>query len=149
MTESANPAQAFAAGAGARLQQVAGQVSAVKQAAESGQLRFDEQSAGRLLDELEGIRWRVRKLVESATTLDTPLRFGDNWVGRAVSERLRDAAAGRQHAAIPVLEAFDEVIRTFEFTVRAAAEGYVATDEQTAAELIRTGEALAAEEGER
>lgn len=79
----ANPAQAFAAGAGARLQQVAGQVSAVKQAAESGQLTFDEQ------------------------------------------------------------------IRTFEFTVRAAAEGYVATDEETAAELIRTGEALAAEEGER
>jgi hypothetical protein len=123
---------AFAGAAAGALIPVAGAVGAVRQKAEVGGLRLDLESANALLRQLGLLRQRVAGLVEDSAALDTPLRFGDNWIGRIMSERLRTVAVDRQHGVGPVLDAFATVLNDLEYTIRAAAGLYYTTDQESA-----------------
>jgi hypothetical protein len=80
---------------------------------------------------------RAAELVTECGALDTPLRFGDNWVGHIMSERLRMVAVDQNGGVTPVLATFNQVLDDLESTVRFAAGEYEATDAQVAADLKR------------
>jgi hypothetical protein len=128
--------KAFGGAAGA-LAPVAGQVEKAKQQALAGSLRIDLEAAKVILKQLGALRLRAAELVKDCADLDTPLRFGDNWVGQIMSERLLQVAVGRRGAVTPVLRTFHEVLDDLEATVRFAAGVYQTTDEQTEADLRR------------
>lgn len=143
MTEGFTPA--FGASAGNALVPVAGKVEEVKDQAAAGGLRIDLVAAERMLARLAELRLRAADLVRDSATLDTPLRFGDNWVGRIMSERLRSVASGADGVA-PVLGRFHELLDSVEAIIRLAAGLYQTTDQQAtdalhrAAARLRTGE---------
>jgi hypothetical protein len=83
------------------------------------------------------LRQRAADLVSECAALDTPLRFGDNWVGRLMSERLHTVAVDQNGGVTPVLATFHQVLDDLETTVRLAAGLYETTDEQAAADLER------------
>jgi hypothetical protein len=136
MSERASPAEFAPAAAGA-LAPVAGQVEKAKEQALAGTLRIDLESARVILGQLAALRLRAGDLVRACAELDTPLRFGDNWVGRLVAERLRTVAVDRDAGVTPVLAAFHQVLDDLEATVRFAAGVYAATDDRAAADLVR------------
>lgn len=110
-------------------------MDAVKDAARSGGLLMDEETAIKLLASLGEIRDRVDALVADATELDVPLRLGDNWVARAMSERLHAVAEGTDSAAIRVLKQFRLVVEDYELAVRAAANRVKAADDDALSDL--------------
>jgi hypothetical protein len=124
---------------------VAGAVGAVRQKAGVGGLRLDVESANALLRQLGLLRQRVAALVEGSAELDTPLRFGDNWIGRIMSERLRTVAVDRHSGIGPVLAAFARVLDDLEYTIRAAAGLYHTTDQESADKLRRAVESFGLE----
>lgn len=116
---------------------VAGQVSKAKEQALAGSLRIDIEAARVILRQLSALRLRAADLVNDCADLDTPLKFGDNWVGRIMSDRLREVAAGRRGAVTPVLRTFHQVLDDLESTVRFAAGMYETVDEQAESDLKR------------
>jgi hypothetical protein len=132
----------FPAAAAGGLAPVAGDVKQIKHKAEIGGLRLDADTANALLREIAAVRRRARELVTDSADLDRPLKFGDNWVGEQMSERLRTVAADHRGGVSPVLSAFARVLADLEYTIRAAAGLYYTTDEQSAAELKRSVERL-------
>lgn len=136
MREHAFPAE-FAPAAGGALAPVAGQVEKAKEQALAGTLRIDLESARVILRQLAALRQRAADLVRNSAALDTPLRFGDSWVGRIMSERLRTVAVDRDGGVTPVLTAFHQVLDDLEATVRFAAGVYETTDERAATDLVR------------
>jgi hypothetical protein len=122
---------------GPALAPVAGQVEQAKQQALAGTLRIDLEAAKVILKQLAALRLRAAELVKDCADLDTPLKFGDNWVGQLMSERLLRATVGRRGAVTPVLRTFHEVLDDLEATVRFAAGVYETTDDQAAADLQR------------
>jgi hypothetical protein len=129
--------RAFPGAAAGALAPVAGQVEQVKEQALAGTLSIDLEAAKLLLKQLAALRLRADDLVSECVTLDTPLRFGDNWVGRLMSERLRTVAVDQNGGVTPVLATFHQVLDDLETTVRLAAGLYETTDEQAAADLKR------------
>lgn len=129
------PDSEFGHGSGVDLVPVARQMDAVKDAARSGGLLMDEETAIKLLASLGEIRDRVDALVADATELDVPLRLGDNWVARAMSERLHAVAEGTDSAAIRVLKQFRLVVEDYELAVRAAANRVKAADDDALSDL--------------
>jgi hypothetical protein len=129
--------RAFPGAASGALAPVAGQVEQAREQALAGTLRIDLTAANALLTQLAALRRRAADLVSECVALDTPLRFGDNWVGRLMSERLRTVAVGQDGGVTPVLTAFHQVLDDLEATVRLAAGLYETTDEQAAADLKR------------
>lgn len=121
---------------------VAQDMSGVKEAARSGGLRMDEETALELLKSLSEIRDRVEAITEQANELDVPLKFGDNWVAHAMSRRLHSVAQGRDSAAIRVLKQFRMVIDDYESTVRAAAYLYATAEEDVQSEMRQTAREL-------
>jgi hypothetical protein len=129
--------QSFGGSAAGALAPVAGQVEKAKEQALAGTLRIDLDAAKAILKELAALRLRAADLVRDCADLDTPLKFGDNWVGAIMSRRLRDVAVGRRGAVTPVLTTFHQVLDDLEATVRFAAGVYETTDEQAEADLRR------------
>ncbi|MPZ81966.1 MAG: hypothetical protein GEV28_16860 [Actinophytocola sp.] len=144
MTEPSMPA--FGSAAGGALAPVAGQVEQVKQHAAEGGLQIDLAAAEVLLRQIQTLRLRSGDLVTDCGTLDTPLKFGDNWVGQIMSERLRTVAVGQDGGATPVLRRFHELLDSVEAIIRLAAGLYQTTDQQAADALHRAAGRLNAEE---
>lgn len=144
MTEAIPPA--FGAAAGSALVPVAGQVAEVEEHAAAGGLRIDLAAAERMLAQLADLRRRAGELVTDSGMLDTPLRFGDNWVGRIMSERLRAVAAGPDGGVAPVLARFHELLDSVEAIIRLAAGLYQTTDQQATDALHRAAARLDAGE---
>jgi hypothetical protein len=135
MTEPRTPG--FGDAAAGALAPVAGQVAKAREQALAGTLRIDMEAASAILGQLGALRLRAGDLVGACAELDTPLRFGANWVGRLVSERLRAVAAGGDGAVTPVLATFHRVLDDLEATVRFAAGMYETADQQAEADLRR------------
>jgi hypothetical protein len=129
--------EAFGGAAAGALAPVAGQVGKAKEQALAGTLRIDLDAAKVILKQLATLRLRAAELVRDCGDLDMPLKFGDNWVGQIMSERLRAVAVGRRGAVTPVLTTFHQVLDDLEATVRFAAGTYQTTDEQAEADLLR------------
>ena len=135
MTNPRTPS--FGGAAAGALAPVAGQVEQAREQALAGTLHIDIEAAKVILSQLSALRLRAADLVEDCADLDTPLRFGDNWVGRIMSDRLQEVAAGRHGAVTPVLGTFHQVLYDLESTVRFAAGMYESADEQSEADLKR------------
>ena len=129
--------RAFPGAASGALAPVVGQIEQAKEQALAGTLRIDLAAAKLLLKQLAALRLRAADLVSECVALDTPLRFGDNWVGRLMSERLRTVAVDQNGGVTPVLTTFHQVLDDLEATVRLAAGLYETTDERAAADLKR------------
>jgi hypothetical protein len=129
--------RAFPGAAAGALAPVAQQVDKVKEQALAGSLTIDLEVAKVILGQLGKLRARAADLVRNCADLDTPLRFGDNWVGRIMSERLRTVAVDRDGGVTHVLTAFHQVLDDLEATVRFAAGMYETADERAADDLRR------------
>jgi hypothetical protein len=129
--------RSFGGDAAGALAPVAGQVEKAKEQALAGSLHIDLEAAQAIIEQLAALRLRAGDLVRDCADLDTPLKFGDNWVGHIVARRLHSVAAGRSGAVTPVLTTFHQVLDDLEATVRFAAGMYETTDQQAAAELKR------------
>lgn len=140
--------RAFPGAASGALAPVAGQIEQVKEQALAGTLRIDLEAAKALLSQLAALRQRAADLVGDCGTLDTPLRFGDNWVGRLMSQRLRTVAVDQNGGVTPVLTTFHQVLDDLEATVRLAAGLYETTDEQAAADMKRAASRFGVEIGD-
>lgn len=137
-----DPAAQFAAGARRSLAPVAGDMQQARQQAQAGGLRIDHDAARVLIEQIRLLKERAADLVAGCGELDVPLRFGDNWVGAIMSERLRRVAVDEEHGVTSVLETFHQVLSDLEATVRFAAGLYQATDESAALELQRAAQRL-------
>lgn len=122
---------------GAALIPIAGQLRGARESAASGRLHLDPEAARTLLAALEQARTRAHQMISEAKDLSTPMRFGDNWIGRLLDDRLRGAAHGGPSSAVPVLEEFNSALEELESTVRAAAGRYTATDDEAQEHLAR------------
>jgi hypothetical protein len=127
----------FAAPAAGALAPVAGEVAQVRRKAEVGGLRLSVDAANALLRQLAALKRRAAGLVADSADLNTPLRFGDNWVGELLAARLRTVAVDRSGGVTSVLTAFTKVLTDLEHTIRAAAGLYYTTDEESADEFRR------------
>lgn len=145
MSEPVPPPPAFGAAAGSALVPVAGKVEEVKQHAAAGGLRIDPAAAEAMLARLVDLRRRAAELVTDSAMLGTPLRFGDNWVGRIMSERLRAVADGPDGGVTPVLGRFHELLDSVEAIIRLAAGLYQTTDQQATDALHRAAARLRTE----
>ncbi len=132
--------RAFPGAAAGALAPVAQQVYKVKEQALAGSLTIDLEVAKVILVQLGKLRARAADLVRNCADLDTPLQFGDNWVGRIMSERLRTVAVDRDGGVTHVLTAFHQVLDDLEATVRFAAGLYETSDEHAADDLRRAAE---------
>jgi hypothetical protein len=131
------PTRAFGGASAGALAPVAGQMQKAKEQALAGSLRIDLDAANVILKQLAALRLRAADLVRDCADLDTPLKFGDNWVGQIMSTRLRAVAVGRRGAVTPVLTTFHQVLDDLEATVRFAAGAYQTADEQAEDDLRR------------
>ena len=130
--------RAFPGVAAGGLAPVADQVGKAKEQALAGSLTIDLDAAKAILAQLNRLRARAEGLVGECVELDIPLRFGDNWVGRIMSERLRTVAVDRDGGVTPVLEEFHRVLDDLAVTVQLAAGLYEATEERATEDLRRT-----------
>ncbi|MQA08363.1 MAG: hypothetical protein GEU98_07375 [Pseudonocardiaceae bacterium] len=128
----------FPESAQAGLAPVAGAVQDVRRGAEHGDLYMDADAGRALLGQLTDIRSQVIDLISECGDLDQPLKFGDNWVGDTMNQKLRGAAAGEPRAFTPVLEEFQQVLNDLQRTVKYAAGLYTEVDEQTAEDLRKS-----------
>jgi hypothetical protein len=133
------PMPGFSAPA-AGLAPLAGQLEQVKHQAKIEGLKLDPVAAKALSDTLARLKARVDDLVGDCQDLDTPLKYGANFVGRTVADRLRHTAAGDDSAVTPVLASFGEVLGDVQAIVQIAAGRYLVADDEAAAELRRVVE---------
>ncbi|MCR3720176.1 MULTISPECIES: hypothetical protein [Prauserella salsuginis group] len=134
------PALDFAGGAADRLVPVAEELNQVREQIDSGELRLDEGAAHNLLATLMQLQGHVHRLIADAgENIAAPLRFGDNFVGETLAERLRGAAEGDANAALPVLTAYAAQLEKLEGIVRAAAGMITTADEEAGEDLQRIG----------
>ncbi|MCS7483468.1 hypothetical protein ACFFQW_39600 [Umezawaea endophytica] len=108
-------------------------VAAVDRAVDTGKIALDKGSADELIKAIADARDRVQDLYDAVRDqLDIPLQFGDNWVGRSISRRLREVAVGDQESAVFVIREFMDVLEDVEATVRQAAKNTEDHDEDLA-----------------
>jgi hypothetical protein len=131
MAEKPKPMPGFSAPA-AGLAPVAGQVEATRRKAEIDGLSLDPAAATALINTIARLRGRVDDLVGECAELDQPLKFGANFVGLTVAERLRDTASSGDAAVTPVLTTFSQTLANLQAMVQAAAGRYMVTDEESA-----------------
>jgi hypothetical protein len=134
MAEKPKPIPAFSAPA-AGLAPVAGQVRETKRKAEVEGLTLDPAAASALLATVARLRERVDDLVTECADLDQPLKFGANFVGRTVADRLRDTASGGNSSVTPVLTSFSKVLADLQSVIQVASGRYLVTDEEAAKKL--------------
>ncbi|RKT52026.1 hypothetical protein [Saccharothrix australiensis] len=97
------------------------------------ELDLDKQA---LQDLLAMIR-QARNLVDNVhynavNNLDVELQFGRNWVGEAISRRLREVAVGDEASAVSVIGDFMKVLFEVEETIRDAARNLEEADDDAA-----------------
>ncbi|CAM3685386.1 hypothetical protein KIPE111705_20500 [Kibdelosporangium persicum] len=134
MAEKPKPTPAFSAPA-AGLAPVAGQVQETKRKAEVEGLTLDPAAASALLATVARLRERVDDLVVECADLDQPLKFGANFVGRTVADRLQHTASGGNSSVTPVLTAFSKVLADLQSVIQVASGRYLVTDEDAAKKL--------------
>ncbi len=132
----ATPQAAFGASAPA-LAPVAGKIRDTKADAKKGTVKVTEDAAKRLVDTLLKARHELNALIKDSTEFKAPLKLGDNFVGRTMSDRFQGAATEGTEAALPVLNDFAKVLKDFQLTVMAARKMYVAADEEGQEQLER------------
>ncbi|GAA1214025.1 hypothetical protein GCM10009675_39920 [Prauserella alba] len=134
------PALDFADGAAGRLAPVAEELNQVREQIDNGELRLDEGAAHNLLATLMQLQAHVHRLIADAgENIAAPLRFGDNFVGETLAQRLRGAADGDANAALPVLTAYAAQLEKLEGIVRAASGMITTADEDAGEDLQRIG----------
>lgn len=143
----ADPDAAFGKGSGIDLVPVSRDMAKLKEAARSGDLKLDEETAAALLKSLADIKDRVEQLTVDAMELDVPLQLGDNWVGHAMSRRLHAVAQGQDSAAIRVFKQFLMVVEDYEHAVRAATKRYYTTEDELSSSMGTTVRTLAETDG--
>jgi hypothetical protein len=90
-------------------------------AVDTNKLYLDKGSARALIKAIATARDNVEQLYQDVSgNLDIELQFGDNWVGRTISNRLRTVAVGDEESAVSVVGKFLEVLSEVEYTVREA-----------------------------
>jgi hypothetical protein len=90
-------------------------------AVDTNKLYLDKGSARALIKAIATARDNVEALYKDVSgNLDIELQFGDNWVGRTISSRLRTVAVGDEESAVSVVGKFLEVLSEVEHTVREA-----------------------------
>lgn len=132
----ATPQTAFGAAAPA-LAPVAGQIRDTKAAAKKGTVKVTEDAAKKLVDAVTKARQELNALIKDSTEVKAPLKLGDNFVGRTMSDRFQGAATEGPEAALPVLNDFAKVLKDFQLAVMAARKMYVAKDEEGQEQLER------------
>lgn len=130
-------AKDFTAVAGGGLAPVAGQIAGVHQAAKTGAVKLTEDAAKKLVDSLDHARATLAQLIKESAQLEKPLPLGDNFIGRAMSDRLQEVATEGTGAAIPVLQEFAKVLTDLELAVKSARHLYTAKDEKAREDLDR------------
>jgi hypothetical protein len=128
----------FARAAARALQPMAASVGQLAMEAEAGRLSLNVDAAEALLRRIAELKQRVDTLVEGCRWLEVPLRFGDNWVGRIMSERLLAMAVDENGGVSHVLGLFEDVMISLENAVRESVKNYLAMDEAAAAGLPGT-----------
>lgn len=133
---AASPASAFAPGAEETLDPVSRQLNWVATQARRGNLRLDPAAAHRLLAALSELQARVHTMIANGKErIGPPLRFGDNFVARAMGKRLRASAVGNSSAAVPVLESFLAELDKLEHIVRRASVTITTADDDAKSEI--------------
>lgn len=135
---AAAPEGDFASTAQADLQKATTALDAVDE--RQVKLAMDRQS----VDDLVKLIAQARDLVNSVhakavNELDVELKFGDNWVGRSISRRLREVAVGDEQSAVAVIGDFLHVLFDVEETIRKAARNLEEADEEAVHAVTNAG----------
>ncbi|RSM64798.1 hypothetical protein DMH04_50675 [Kibdelosporangium aridum] len=134
MPQTPKPVGGFSAPA-AGLAPVAGQVKETKRKAEVEGLTLDPAAATALLNTIAQLRARVDDLVTECAELDQPLKFGANFVGKTVANRLQDTASGGNASVTPVLTSFGKVLGDLQSLIQVASGRYLVTDDEAAKKM--------------
>jgi hypothetical protein len=129
----------FAAGAGAGLTAVAGQVGGFQAAVDQGSLTLSQQAASALLNTIGQLQDQAAGLLTVADSIDRPLHFGHSWVGLTMDTRLRTVAAGQNSSVRPVLAQFAALLGQIAETIQQAAQVTVQNDADQAQFLTQAG----------
>jgi hypothetical protein len=134
MPQTPKPVGGFSAPA-AGLAPVAGQVAETRRKAEVEGLTLDPAAATVLLNTVARLRERVSDLVVECADLDQPLKFGANFVGKTVADRLQDTASGGSASVTPVLTEFGKVLGDLQSLIQVASGRYMVADDEAAKKM--------------
>ncbi|MFC0115946.1 hypothetical protein [Kibdelosporangium aridum] len=134
MPQTPKPVGGFSAPA-AGLAPVAGQVEETKRKAEVEGLTLDPAAATALLNTIAQLRARVDDLVTECAELDQPLKFGANFVGKTVANRLQDTVSGGNASVTPVLSSFGKVLGDLQSLIQVASGRYMVADDEAAKKM--------------
>lgn len=96
-------------------------------------LDLDKQAVQDLIKLITQARDVVDNVHRTAVdNLDVELKFGNNWVGEAISRRLREVAVGDDASAVSVIGDFLNVLFEVEKTIRDAARNLEDADDEAA-----------------
>lgn len=132
----------FPEAAAGALAPVAEHVEQAKQSAQAGDVYIDREAARAIIHRLNALHRRAKALWQDADDLDTPLRFGENWVSGLVAKRFTHAAGHEDTGIATVLATFTQVLWDLEATVRLAADLYARGDEEGVQNLMKAAERL-------
>jgi hypothetical protein len=104
-------------------------------AVDKGEVKLDLDKQA--VQDLVKLITQARDLVDSVhrtavDSLDVELKFGNNWVGEAISRRLREVAVGDDASAVSVIGDFLNVLFEVEKTIRDAARNLEDADDEAA-----------------
>ncbi|CCH27521.1 hypothetical protein ABZ816_41680 [Actinosynnema sp. NPDC047251] len=141
----ANPAAAVPAGASftAAAQTDLAKATTALDAVDKNQVKLDldkqaVQSLLKLITQARGLVDSVH--TKAVNSLDVELQFGKNWVGEAISRRLREVAVGNDASAVRVIGDFMQVLFEVEETIRDAARNLEDADDDAANAFNSAGE---------
>ncbi|CAL9657139.1 hypothetical protein SUDANB95_06813 [Actinosynnema sp. ALI-1.44] len=112
-------------------------------AVDKGEVKLDLDKQA--VQDLVKLITQARDLVDgvhrtAVANLDVELKFGNNWVGEAISRRLREVAVGDDRSAVAVIGDFLNVLFEVEKTIRDAARNLEDADDEAADAFGKAGE---------
>ncbi|MEU7525269.1 hypothetical protein AB0A74_06005 [Saccharothrix sp. NPDC042600] len=112
-------------------------------AVDKGEVKLDLDKQA--VQDLVKLITQARDLVDgvhrtAVDNLDVELKFGNNWVGEAISRRLREVAVGDDQSAVAVIGDFLNVLFEVEKTIRDAARNLEDADDEAADAFGKAGE---------
>ncbi|GAA0239807.1 hypothetical protein GCM10010492_43710 [Saccharothrix mutabilis subsp. mutabilis] len=112
-------------------------------AVDKGEVKLDLDKQA--VQDLVKLITQARDLVDgvhrtAVDNLDVELKFGNNWVGEAISRRLREVAVGDDRSAVSVIGDFLDVLFEVEKTIRDAARNLEDADDEAADAFGKAGE---------
>lgn len=130
------PENTFRPGSKHDLEPVSARLSELRDMANNGKLWLDLDAAHELIKVIADVKYLVMGRIQTLSSkLDVSLHFGDNFVSRAISERLQRAAAGSSDAIVPVLAEFYDELDQVEYIVKRAANLVKAHDDAATQQL--------------